>query len=60
MLRLAAGALALALAAGGAALGWIALVALRRSEGVFLPTGYVAVALLAMAGFLARWVIARG
>jgi hypothetical protein len=30
----------------GFVLGYIAVIALRRSEGVFLPAGYVAVACL--------------
>jgi hypothetical protein len=31
----------------GAGLGYIAVVAMRRSEGVFMPAGYVALACLA-------------
>jgi hypothetical protein len=30
----------------GAILGYIAVVAMRRSEGVFLPAGYVSIACL--------------
>lgn len=40
--------------AAGATLGWIAVVALRRSEGVFMPAGYVAIACLAGGAFLLR------
>jgi hypothetical protein len=46
--------LALALLGMGAVLGYIALVALRRSEGVFMPAGYVALALLAGGAYLLR------
>ena len=35
-------------------LGYISIVALRRSEGVFMPAGYVALACLAGAVFLMR------
>ena len=45
---------AAALLVAGAALGYIAIVALRRSEGVFMPAGYVAVACLASGAFLLR------
>jgi hypothetical protein len=38
----------------GAALGYVAVIALRRSEGVFLPAGYVALACLAAGVFLGR------
>ena len=41
---------------GGAVLGYIAVVALRRSEGVFLPAGYVALFCLAGGAFLVRWI----
>ena len=44
---------ALLLLAGGV-LGYIAVIALRRSEGVFLPAGYVAVACLAGGVFMCR------
>ena len=37
---------AAALLVAGGVLGYIAVVALRRSEGVFLPAGYVAIACL--------------
>ncbi len=38
----------------GATLGYVAVVALRRSEGVFLPAGYLAVACLAAGVYLGR------
>ncbi len=38
----------------GAWLGYIAVIALRRSEGVFLPAGYVAAFCLAGCWFLIR------
>lgn len=50
-------AVAALLLAGGAVLGYIAVVALRRSEGVFLPAGYVALFCLAGGAFLARWLL---
>lgn len=43
-----------ALLAAGAVLGYIAVIAARRSEGVFLPAGYVAIACLVAGGFLVR------
>jgi hypothetical protein len=49
--------LALALLAAGAALCYIAVIALRRSEGVFLPAGYVGVALLAGGAWLLRFAL---
>ena len=49
------GLVALALFVAGAWLGYISVIALRRSEGVFLPAGYVAVACLAAAAFIVRW-----
>jgi hypothetical protein len=45
---------AVVLLAAGAVLGYIAAVAVRRGEGVFLPAGYVALLCLAGSGFLAR------
>jgi hypothetical protein len=54
MLRLLALAVAAALAVAGLVLGYIAVIALRRSEGVFLPAGYVAIACLTAAFFIAR------
>jgi hypothetical protein len=38
----------------GCVLGYIAVIALRRQEGVFLPAGYVAVACLAGGAFMCR------
>ncbi|CAN5913302.1 hypothetical protein BH11GEM2_BH11GEM2_21320 [soil metagenome] len=38
----------------GAYLGYIAVIALRRSEGVFLPAGYVSLLCLTGCGFLLR------
>ena len=38
----------------GLVLGYIAVVAVRRNEGVFLPAGYVALFCFAGAFFLAR------
>jgi hypothetical protein len=35
-------------------LGYVAVVAARRSEGVFVPAGYVALLCLAGGAFLAR------
>jgi hypothetical protein len=57
MLRILALGAAAALAVAGLVLGYIAVIALRRSEGVFLPAGYVAIACLAGAFFIARAVL---
>lgn len=38
----------------GLVLGYIAVIAARRSEGVFVPAGYVAAACLAAAYFIGR------
>jgi len=38
----------------GAVLGYVAAIALRRSEGVFVPAGYVALACLAVGVYLGR------
>ena len=46
--------LALALLGAGGVLAYVAVVALRRSEGVFLPAGYVGVGLLAGGAYLLR------
>ncbi|HUQ45090.1 MAG TPA: hypothetical protein VM033_00480 [Gemmatimonadaceae bacterium] len=54
MLRVAAIVAALVLLVAGGTLGYFAVVALRRSEGVFLPAGYVALACLAGGAFLLR------
>lgn len=59
MLRTLAGAGALILTVAGLWLGYIAIVAARRSEGVFLPAGYVAALCLLGAGLLARLALAR-
>jgi hypothetical protein len=58
-LRIAAGLAALVLLVVAGVLGYIAVVALRRSEGVFMPAGYVALACLAGGVFLLR-LAARG
>ena len=42
---------------GGAVLAYIAVIALRRSEGVFLPAGYVALLCLSGGAFLVRHVL---
>jgi hypothetical protein len=52
--RALAAAAAALLLAGGVVLGYIAVVALRRGEGVFLPAGYVALLCLAGGAALAR------
>ncbi|MEP6990342.1 MAG: hypothetical protein ABJA80_05365 [bacterium] len=54
MLRILAGLGAALLLSAGVVLGWIAVVAVRRSEGVFLPAGYVAVMCLVAGGLLGR------
>lgn len=54
MLRVLAIAGAVVLFVVGAYLGYIAVIALRRSEGVFLPAGYVAAFCLAGCWFLVR------
>lgn len=59
MLRLLAGAAALLLTGVGLWLGYIAIVAARRSEGVFLPAGYVAALCLVGAGLLVRTAVLR-
>jgi hypothetical protein len=46
--------LAVVLLGAGVMLGYVAVIALRRSEGVFMPTGYVALACLAGGAFLLR------
>ena len=45
---------AVVLLAIGAVLGYISVVALRRSEGVFMPAGYVALMSLAAGAWLLR------
>ena len=54
LLRITAIFVAAILLAAGAVLGYMAAIAVRRSEGVFLPAGYVAVACLAGGAFLLR------
>jgi hypothetical protein len=54
LLRVGAGLIALILLTVAGVLGYIAVVALRRSEGVFMPAGYVALACLAGGVFLMR------
>ena len=56
-LRLVAILVAIVLLAAGAVLGYIAAVAIRRNEGVFLPAGYVAVVCLAGGALLLRLAI---
>lgn len=46
--------LAVALLAAGVVLAYIAVIAARRNEGVFMPAGYVALACLAGGAFLLR------
>ena len=53
---LLASAAALLLAIG-VVLGYIATVAVRRGEGVFVPAGYVALLCLAGGAFLVRLVV---
>jgi len=48
---------ALVCLAVGATLGYVSVIALRRSEGVFLPAGYVALACLAAGVYLGRLVL---
>jgi hypothetical protein len=54
LLRVAAVLAASALLGASGVLGYISVVALRRSEGVFMPAGYVALACLASGVFLLR------
>lgn len=46
--------LALVLLGAGGLLAYIAVIALRRNEGVFLPAGYVGLMLLAGGAYLLR------
>ena len=41
----------------GAVLGYIAVVAVRRNEGVFMPAGYVAAICLLAGGMLIRFAL---
>lgn len=59
-LRVAAGLAAILLLGAGATLGYIAVIALRRDEGVFVPAGYVAIACLAGGAALIWRVVLRG
>lgn len=59
VLRVLAFIVAAALIAAGLVLGYIAIIAVRRSEGVFLPAGYVAAACLAASWFILRFALAR-
>ena len=54
VVRLGIIALAMMLIVVGVALGYIAIAALRRNEGVFMPAGYVALACLAGGTYLLR------
>jgi hypothetical protein len=54
LLRVAAVLAALVLLTASGVLGYISVVALRRSEGVFMPAGYVALACLAGGVLLMR------
>ena len=54
LLRALALTAAAVLLAVGVWLGYISVIALRRSEGVFLPAGYVALLCLTGCGFLLR------
>lgn len=53
-MRVLTAIVAVALLAAGVTLGYIAVVAVRRSEGVFLPAGYVSIACLVAGGLLLR------
>lgn len=59
MLRILAGAAALFLTGASLWLGYISIVAARRSEGVFLPAGYVAALCLLGASLLGRLAMQR-
>jgi hypothetical protein len=52
--RVVGGIVGAALLVAGLTLGYIAIIAAKRSEGVFLPAGYVAVACLVAGGLLLR------
>jgi len=52
--RVLAAIAAVLLLTAGIVLGYVAAVAVRRGEGVFLPAGYVALLCLAGGGLLAR------
>ena len=59
MMRLLALAGALILLGAGAVLGYIAVIAARRSEGVFLPAGYVAAFCLLAGGMLVKFALGK-
>jgi hypothetical protein len=52
--RVLGGLVGAALLAAAATLGYIAIIAAKRSEGVFLPAGYVAIACLVAGSLLLR------
>ena len=54
MLRALTFVVAAVLLTVGVVLGYIAVIALRRSEGVFLPAGYVAIACLVAGAIICR------
>jgi len=54
LLKLLLAVTAIVCLAVGATLGYVSVIALRRSEGVFLPAGYVAIACLAAWVYLGR------
>jgi hypothetical protein len=54
LIRVLAFAAAALLLGAGAVLGYIAVIAARRSEGVFLPVGYVSLACLVGGALLLR------
>jgi hypothetical protein len=54
ILRVITAIVAVALLGAGATLGYIAVIAARRSEGVFVPAGYVSMACLVAGGLLLR------
>ena len=58
MARIVALAGAVVLLATGTVLGYIAVIAARRSEGVFVPAGYVAALCLLGASALVRVALA--
>lgn len=54
IVRILLASAAVVMLAVGVVLGYIAAVALRRGEGVFMPAGYLALLCLAGGGFLVR------
>jgi hypothetical protein len=57
MVRILVASAAVVMLAVGVVLGYIAAVAVRRGEGVFMPAGYLALLCLAGGGFLARFAL---